>query len=217
LVTAGQHCGTIRSCPGVRRTPPAVTRPIGADPVTSRARHGRQRRYKSGGDAVPIAWPLAAVLLLPPADATRAVAIPHVRGADERMTMMIADAHARSPLVRDLVARLACSDIIVYVEITASPLVPRARTKLVAASAEARFLRIGINAGVPKEELAVLLAHELQHAVEIAERDDVRDEAAVRRLYLTIGRRHGPDAFETEAAREAARVARHELRRRLGG
>jgi hypothetical protein len=166
---------------------------------------------------VTFAWLLAAVLLVPPADPTPAAVFLHVRGATPRMTRLISDAHARSAIVRDLVARLACSDAIVYVELTASPLVPRARTKLVAATGAARFLRIGINSGTPQDDMAPLLAHELQHAVEIGEREHVRDEAALRRLYLSIGRSHGRDAFETDAARDVERIVRDELRHRLGG
>ena len=59
-----------------------------------------------------------------------------------------------------------------------------------------RFLRIGINAGVSGLDFAPLLAHELQHAVEIADRDDVRDDDAVRRLCERIGRRGAADRFE---------------------
>jgi hypothetical protein len=49
-------------------------------------------------------------------------------------------------------------------------------------------------------DFAPLLGHELQHAVEIAERDEVRDEDAVRRLYKEIGRAGPRDSFETDAA-----------------
>ena len=165
-----------------------------------------------------IAWPLAVLFLLPPSDPPpRAVPLPHVRGATGRMTVVIADAHARSAIVRDLVARLACSDTIVYVELTASPQVPRARTKLVAAAGATRFLRIGINVGLPDGDVTALLAHELQHAVEIAERTDVRDDEGVRRLYRAIGQSSGRDAFETDAAREVEAAVRRELRHRLGG
>jgi hypothetical protein len=160
---------------------------------------------------------LLALLLVSGSDAPGVTPHPHVRSVVPHVRALIDDTLQRSPVVRALGARLACSDVIVYVEITATPQVPTARTKLVITSGATRFLRIGLNAGVPNAALGPLLAHELQHAVEIAEHEDVRDEPAVRRLYLRIGRSTGDDAFETDAAQEVEAVVRRELRRRIGG
>src|SRR5262245_2029193 len=152
-----------------------------------------------------------------PAHPPGTVPVLHVRGATAEMQTLIADTMQRSAIVRDLVARLACSDSIVYVEITASPEIPTARTKLVAASGATRFLRIGINARVSHADLPAYLAHELQHAVEIAEHEEVRDEPGVRRLYLEIGRSTGANSFETEAAKDVEIAVRRELSHRIGG
>jgi hypothetical protein len=167
---------------------------------------------RSLGEAI-----LVAALLASGGDPSSAAASPRVRSMSEPVRMLIAETMRRSAVVRELVARLACSDVIVYVEITASPLVPTARTKLVATAGEMRFLRIGLNAGIADSDQGALLAHELQHAVEIAEHEDVRDEAALRRLYARIGHEHHPDAYETDAAQEVELQARRELRRRIGG
>jgi hypothetical protein len=123
-------------------------------------------------------------------------------------------AAARSPTIRDLLVRLDASDVIVYIEITPTPDVPVARTKFVTATPLARFLRIGINAGVPLIDWPPLLAHELQHAAEIAEHVDVRDDAGVRRLYRGIGHQYGTDNYETDAAIRVERKVRNELQRR---
>ena len=120
------------------------------------------------------------------------------------------DARARSATVRELLARLSDTDVIVYVEMTASPQIPTARTKLVTATASARFLRIGINSATPPFDVPALLAHELQHALEIAERPDVRDDEGVRRLYARIGHQHGIDSYETDAAWQVERTVRKE-------
>jgi hypothetical protein len=136
----------------------------------------------------------------------------HLRAATVDARILIEDTAARSPLVRDLVARLLDSDVIVYVEMTASPQIPRARTKLVAASPGVRFLRIGISSSIPFQERGPLLGHELQHAVEIAAREDVRDENALRRLYLQIGRTGSADSFETDAALDVECQVRLECR-----
>jgi hypothetical protein len=138
--------------------------------------------------------------------------MPHVRSASAPLRLLIEDTAAKSPRVRELLARISSSDAIVYVELTASPQVPRASTKLVTASPGVRFLRIGINAGVSGLDLAPLLAHELQHAVEIADHADVRDDDAVRRLYEKIGRRGGTDSFETDAALDVEWQVRLECR-----
>ena len=139
----------------------------------------------------------------------------HVRATSARLRLLIDDTAARSPLFRELLARLGCTDVIVYVELSASPQIPRARTKLVTATASARFLRIGINTSAPPRELAALLGHELQHAIEIAEREEVRDEQAVRRLYLEIGRQGSADSFETDAALDVEWQVRLECRQHV--
>jgi hypothetical protein len=159
---------------------------------------------------------LQALLLLPGAGAPDAPPLFHVRAAVPEVRTLIADTMQRSVIVRELVARLSCSDIIVYVEMTASPQIPTARTKLVAAPTGTRFLRIALNTH-SQGYFAPLLAHELQHAVEIAEHEEVRDEAAVRRLYRQIGYSTGEDAFETAAARQVEAHVREELRRKIGG
>jgi hypothetical protein len=133
------------------------------------------------------------------------------------MRWIIEDTSARSATARALIARLGGTDAIVYVERTSSPQIPTARTKLVTAVRGARFIRIGISTMVPFADLGPYLAHELQHAVEIAERDDVRDENAVRHLYLKIGRARGGDRYETDAARDVEWAVRLELRAKIGG
>jgi hypothetical protein len=162
------------------------------------------------------AWPFVVALLLAsagtPPPAVPDAAEPHVRAASARMRRLIDETAARSPIVRELVARLGCSDVIVYVELTASPQIPRARTTLVAATPAVRFLRIGISSSIPPNELPALLGHELQHAIEIAERDEVRDDEGVRRLYQEIGRQGSGDSFETDAALDVEWRVRLECR-----
>ena len=195
-----------------------ATRPTAANPVTSWRRSSAQALYNcSCRDAVSGLLLLIALMLPGDPPAAASIAASHVRGATASMQLLIADAMRRSAIVRELVARLSCSDSIVYVEITASPEIPTARTKLVASAGATRFLRIGINARVAHDDVPAYLAHELQHAVEIAEHDDVRDEPAVRRLYLEIGRSTGVDSFETEAAKDVEMAVRQELRHKIGG
>jgi hypothetical protein len=178
------------------------------------------RRFVYMADtAMPTLWPVVFALLLsgatdPDPDRGRGA---RVRGLGSFVRSLIADTAARSATVRDLLARLTGSDVIVYVEMTGTPEIPTARTKLVTTAPGVRFLRIGISLTVPFNDLAPLLAHELQHAVEIAEHRDVTDDEGVRRLYDRIGRALGRDRFETDAAHDVERAVRAELRRRIGG
>jgi hypothetical protein len=193
-----------------------AARPTADNPVTYRMPRAAVDSTTGWQDIVSGLWPLIALLMLP-AEPPGAIPVAHVRGVTVETQMLIADTMHRSAIVRDLVARLACSDSIVYVEITASPQIPTARTKLVAAAGATRFLRIGINARVSGGDLAAYLAHELQHAVEIAEHEEVRDESGVRQLHLEIGRATGANSFETEAAKDIEIAVRQELRHRIGG
>ena len=136
---------------------------------------------------------------------------PRVRAAAPLMRSIIADTAVRSVTVRALLARIAFTDVIVYVELTPSPQIPIARTKLVTTAGGVRFLRIGINAMTPFADVGPLLAHELQHAVEIAEAREVTDDDGVRRLYERIGRAGGSDRYETDAALKVQWSVRGEL------
>ena len=168
--------------------------------------------------AMPAMWPIMLALLFSgAADPDPGARSARVRGLGTFVRSLIDHTAARSATVRDLLARLTSSDVIVYIEMTATPEIPTARTKLVTSAPGVRFLRIGISLTVPFSDLAPLLAHELQHAVEIAEQPDVQDDAGVRRLYDRIGRRLGRDRFETDAAHDVERAVRAELRRRMAG
>ena len=137
-----------------------------------------------------------------------------IRAVDPLVQSILDDAARRSVTIRGLLERIARTDAIVYVEIMAAPGAVNARTKLVAAGPAARFLRVGIRATVQFPDLTPLLGHELQHAVEIAERPEIRDEDALRKLYAKIGRQVGLDSFETDEAHEVERRVRAEMRRR---
>jgi len=136
----------------------------------------------------------------------------HVRAAPKAVRLLEVAA-AQSAIVRDLIDRLGSTDVIVYLEVTPVPQTALARTKLVASTANVRFLRIGLKTSLSPLDATPLIAHELQHALEIAERPDVRDDEAVRRLYRRIGHQHGVDQFETDAAGSIERRVRNEIRR----
>jgi len=152
------------------------------------------------------------VLLL--ASATAAPVTPHLRGASAREKALIDELLARSATARALAAEIEARDVIVYVQMTRTLARTRAMTGFVTASGGIRYLRITLGAVRDRDDLAALLAHELQHATEIARSPTVKDDAGVRRLYRAIGEERGPgNAFETAAARDVADRVRSELSR----
>jgi hypothetical protein len=165
----------------------------------------------------PVVFGLWISLAAPPPDPD--APYPRVRAVAPLVRSLITGAAARSITVRNLIARLDDTDVIVHVELTSSAQIPVARTKLVAAAAGVRFLRIGINAGVPFADITPLLAHELQHAVEIAEEPGASSESGIRRLYQRIGRARGGDRYETDAAQRVEWAVRREMSRvtKIGG
>jgi hypothetical protein len=56
------------------------------------------------------------------------------------------------------------------------------------------------------------LAHELQHAMEIAQAPEVQDAASLARLYRRIGWACGTRSFESDQARITGNLVRDQLR-----
>jgi hypothetical protein len=116
-----------------------------------------------------------------------------------------------SPTVRLLIARLEESDTVVYVE-------PN-RNLDGARSGELRFVassggrRMELQTRLTRRLQIVALAHELRHAVEVAEAPQVVDSASLSHLYEQIGYEvaHRPRAFESQAAIAAGRQVEREL------
>ncbi|MBI4264084.1 MAG: hypothetical protein HY657_06900 [Acidobacteria bacterium] len=135
----------------------------------------------------------------------------HVRTTDLYLRELIRDAVDTSPTFRALVARLQRSDVIVYVSREGTlPSVDGQLTFRVA-SGGVRYLAIRLAWNRTPRRHVASLAHELQHAVEIADAPWVVDEATLEREYARMGD-HGPEygtvkTFETKAAIQAGRQA----------
>lgn len=134
-----------------------------------------------------------------------------VRGASTPARELLATALRASATVRSLAEELTSSDVIVHVELAMLDTPSRATTKLVTATPHSRYLRITIDRMTSPFEMIPLLAHELQHAIEIARAPEVRDSAGMRKLYARIGMDpQEQHSFETEEARLVERRARRE-------
>jgi hypothetical protein len=159
---------------------------------------------------------------IPAATAARDVAslldAPHrrVRAMAPHLQAALANGVRRSDTLAGLVWALEDSDVIVQIIDARNPSasIP-ARTLLVSAAGETRYIRIEIGRQRAGHDLIALIGHELFHAFEIALATGVRDEAALAQHYQRIGFRvgHGHH-FDTHAARTAERTIRHELGQR---
>jgi hypothetical protein len=158
-------------------------------------------------------WMLAAMLLAGSFADVPIHSTPHVRAVTPAAHALLTEAVAKSSVLNLLIGRLDATDVFVYIEVTGSSDIPLARTKLVTTVPGARFLRVALNAQVPPWDRLPLLAHELQHALEIAADTDVRDDDGIRRLFQRVGFSGGIDKYETAAARDVERRVRVELAR----
>jgi hypothetical protein len=121
------------------------------------------------------------------------------------------------PSFRALVERLVRSDVLVYVlrDLTLGSLM-EGQISFMGRAGGVRYLRVQVAWQRDPRSHIVIMAHELRHAVEIAEMPDVVDSASLAREYRL---RHSPPqlrgvglAFETTAAIRAGERARAEYR-----
>ena len=88
--------------------------------------------------------------------------------------------------------------------------------RFVHASGGRRFLRITINQRLADDQRAAALAHELQHALEVARAESVIDKASFADLYKRIGIESGADhhapCYETDNAKLVGAIVLGEVR-----
>jgi hypothetical protein len=125
-----------------------------------------------------------------------------VRPLGREAEHLLAEARRLSPTVRRLVAELEVSDLIVFLELRIPRSIRTGQLALVGTGGGVRYVKIEIYGVNCVRARTPWLAHELQHAVEIAAAPEVTDDAGVKRLYERIGRpsKDGLHSFETKAA-----------------
>lgn len=129
-------------------------------------------------------------------------------GADA--SAAIEQALERSATVRYLASQLDTSNVIVHVETSrALPIGISGMTRFVVSRGGFRYLRITIAADLPDRARIAILAHELQHACEVAE-SSADDVEGLRGVFEHRGHRMGK-YFETDAAIDTERSVRLEL------
>jgi hypothetical protein len=111
-----------------------------------------------------------------------------VRLTGARAALVFAYGMRRSETLRRLVDRIEASNVMVYVEMRPGMHANQAGgVTFVSSAGPFRYLRIRLNPVQTTLELAMTLAHELQHVVEIVDHPEVRDEATLIALYRRIG------------------------------
>ncbi len=151
-------------------------------------------------------------------DAIAAEPVPTALGSSVRVTRefdgpWLRQGICRSATFRELVANLASTDIIVYVQPRfLSTQTVAGGLQFVSVTPTARILRVVINLhviGTDHSGAIAMLGHELRHALEVADAPQVRSVAAFNEHY----RRHQADTdrYDTAAARRTEREVRSEL------
>ncbi len=140
---------------------------------------------------------------------------PHLRSADPELLEAVRLASARSATFRDLVDRLNRSDLTVYVDVDRRPGRHLAgQTTFLGVTAGQRYVRITVDGKYGGRRRIGILAHELRHAVEIAEAPEVTSAAALAEFYRRIGFRSGADnedQYESDAALQTGRQVEREV------
>jgi hypothetical protein len=147
---------------------------------------------------------------------------PHVRVLDPVLKGLLERGAAQSPTLRDLVEEVEATPILVFVECSLRmPTGVSGRMNFVTSVNGVRFIRIAIDCTLTDKWQIMLLAHEIQHALEIGRRPDVEDVEAMELLFEEIGfptvRHSAHRHFETEDARAVQRAVEHELSGRDAG
>ena len=130
---------------------------------------------------------------------------PHIRVLDPILKELLDHGVQQSPTLRALVDKVEAAPILVFIEgDIRMPIYVGARLNFVTSVNGLRYVRVTIDCTLSPRRQIALLAHELQHALEIGARTDILDAEAMESLYEDIGFEsfeHGSHkSFETEAA-----------------
>jgi len=108
-----------------------------------------------------------------------------IRSTDRRLRTLLEEGVRMSPTLRALVARLHASDVVVYLQCE-GPRAPDGRLTFLSSVGGSRYVVVRM-ARFPRAQQIAMIAHELQHAVEIAETPAIVDGPSLAREYTRIG------------------------------
>lgn len=129
---------------------------------------------------------------------------PSLRLADAPMRQLVQAGREQSPSFRALVDRLEATDVVVYVQCARLRSHLGGELAFVSVAAGIRYVIVRIAPHLTTDRTIAILGHELQHALEIAERPEIVDSRTLALAYAKFGitRRaaHARVDFDTEAA-----------------
>jgi hypothetical protein len=141
----------------------------------------------------------------------------HIRTTDDRLRRLLDVGMRSSQTFRALVHRLLESDVVVYLWCNGTKAAGvDGRLTFLSAAGGVRYVVVQLVRLQPRERQIAIIAHELQHAVEIANAPAVVDAPSLAREYRRIGYVSG-DAlsvhvtFDTDAAVTAGVTVLREL------
>jgi hypothetical protein len=145
-----------------------------------------------------------------------ALSAQHVRSSETKINALIDAGLARSSTFRRLVETLDRSDVIVYVDpkLTRGALGGYFPHNVIVAGG-VRYVHIAIEMHGAERHVVSLLAHELQHAVEVATDPLVRDSESADKLFERLAIQFGcggTTCNETQAAKDVEATVSAELK-----
>lgn len=157
--------------------------------------------------------------------ATASPDVPHVRSSTPAFLTALARGRTLSPTLAAALDRLDATDVLVYVVDGRCPtatdtclrLVPTAGRGTRIVRVDVRFSDARPTSSIRRADvLTGRLAHELAHALEIADRPEVVDGLSLDAFYREVGfagRASTGRAFETDAAQRLGQQVEQEVRR----
>jgi hypothetical protein len=128
---------------------------------------------------------------------------------------LLAEGAARSATFRRLVETLEERDVVVWVTTGCVSEAP-GKLAIVGSAQGWRLLRITISVADTRNLLLACLAHELQHAVEIATEPTIVNSATLQQFYLRHGNQVGQYGWCTSAAQKVGKTVAFEVGRKPG-
>ena len=146
--------------------------------------------------------------------ATPAGGGPRIRPQNAYIAELLKTGRERSATLRSLAERIEAGNVIVYIAV--NPLLKSSLSGALTWMTQAgdfRYVRASLSRDLSPDQMIATLAHELQHAAEVAEDASVTSEATLVAMYRRIGlpSRSAAPGWETIAAQEAGYQVRREL------
>ncbi len=163
---------------------------------------------------------IAALALGAAADARGPQAIdPHLRPASPASRDLVASSLERSLTVSSLAEQLKASDVVAYVVAEPHAFAGRdSSIQFLGRSKAQRFMVIMVNSALPEDRQIALVAHELQHAVDMSHTKWVTDQERLGQYFTRVGWRGGDaPGYETLTAVRTERKVAKELASRASG